>query len=252
LLYTKDYIAKALKGNYYYGTTVELNAVETLLASIIQAMMAVCASIIWLLAKIPLLTDLLELFVRNYSRGAAGFFLRGAYYKAKLGYMGKNVLIDVDVVIWNPKNLSVGDYSHIDTNVKIEAGHSVKIGKYVHIASNVLLQGGSSLTIADYADVAAGCLIYSAVNHYTDSETDTYYEMSSCAPADKQFIRQAPVRIERSAFIGLNSVVMPGVTVGEGAIVGACSLVNRDVPPYKIVVGSPAEPIKERPRPAHE
>jgi len=166
--------------------------------------------------------------------------------------MGKNVLIDVDVVIWNQKNLSVGDYSHIDTNVKIEAGHSVKIGKYVHIASNVLLQGGSSLTIADYADVAAGSLIYSAVNHYTDGETDTYYEMSSCAPADKQFIRQAPVRIERSAFIGLNSVVMPGVTVGEGAIVGACSLVNRDVPPYKIVVGSPAEPIKERPRPAHE
>jgi len=75
LLYTKDYIAKALKGNYYYGTSVELNAVENLLASIIQAMMAVCASIIWLLAKIPVLTDLPELFVRNYSRGAAGFFL---------------------------------------------------------------------------------------------------------------------------------------------------------------------------------
>ena len=252
MLYTKDYIAKALKGNYYYGTTVELNAFENVFATIIQALMVVCASIIWLLVKIPLLSDLLELFVRNYPHGVAGFFLRGAYYKAKLGYMGKNVLIDVDVLIWNPKKLSVGDYTHIDTNVKIEAGNSVNIGSYVHVASNVLLQGGSSLTIADFADVAAGCLIYSAVNHYTDGETDKYYEMSSCAPADKQFIRQAPVKIERSAFVGLNSVVMPGVTIGEGAIVGACSLVNRDVPPYQIVVGSPAKPVKERPRPARD
>ena len=60
MLYTKDYIAKALKGNYYYGTTVELNAFESALALIIQAMMAVCASIIWVLASIPLLSDLLD------------------------------------------------------------------------------------------------------------------------------------------------------------------------------------------------
>jgi len=252
LLYTKDYIAKALKGDYYYGTTVELNVFENLFASIIQAIMALCASVIWLLAKVPLLSDLLQLLVSAYPRGAAGFFLRGAYYKAKLGYMGKNVLIDVNVVLWNPKNLRVGDYTHIDTNVKIEAGNSVSIGAYVHVASNVLLQGGSSLSIADYADIAAGSLIYSAVNHYTDGESDTYYEMSSCAPADTQFIWQAPVRIERSAFIGMNSVIMPGVTVGEGAIVGACSFVNRDVPPYDIVAGSPARKIKERPRPARE
>jgi acetyltransferase-like isoleucine patch superfamily enzyme len=50
----------------------------------------------------------------------------------------------------------------------------------------------------------------------------------------------------------MNSVVMPGVTVGEGAVVGACSFVNRDVAPYKIAAGVPARVIKERPRPTNE
>jgi acetyltransferase-like isoleucine patch superfamily enzyme len=162
------------------------------------------------------------------------------------------VLIDLGVTIWNPKNLSIGDFSHIDTSVKIEASDSVSIGSYVHIASNVLLQGRGTLTIGDYADVAAGSLIYSGVNHYSDGQTDRFYEMSSCAPADKQFVRCAPVKIGRSAFIGLNSVVMPGVTVGEGAIVGACSFVNSDVPPYNVVAGTPAKLIKERPKPVRD
>jgi len=249
LLYTKDYIAKALKGDYAYGTTAGLSVAENLIASVIQAVMAVCAAVIWVLAVIPFVSDLLEMFVRTYPRGAAGFFLRGAYFKAKLGYMGKNVLIDLGVTIWNPKKLSVGDSCHIDTNVKIEASDTVTIGNCVHIASNVLLQGRGTLTIGDYADVAAGSLIYSGVNHYSDGETDKFYEMSSCAPADKQFVKCAPVKIERSAFVGLNSVVMPGVTMGEGAVVGACSFVNSDIPPYKIAVGTPAKVVGDRPRP---
>ncbi len=247
--FTKEYIAKGLKGDYSYGTSVELNAFENVAATVIHAGMTLCGGVIWILAKIPLVSDLLEMTVRNYPRGAAGFFLRGAYFKTKLKHMGRNVLIDLGVTVWKPENLEVGDFSHIDTNVKIEASDSVKIGSHVHIASNVVLQGRGTLAIADYADVAAGCLIYSGVNHYTDGHSDRFYEMSSCAPADKQFVKSAPVRIERSAFVGLNSVVMPGVTVGEGAIVGACSFVNSDVPAYKIAVGTPARVIGERPRP---
>ncbi|MCI0482872.1 MAG: acyltransferase, partial [Candidatus Dadabacteria bacterium] len=240
MLYTKEYIAKALKGDYAYGSTVELSAAENLLVLIIQTGMSAFSSAIWLLAKAPLISDLLEIFIRNYPRGAAGFFLRGAYFSAKVGAMGKNVLIDLGVTIWNPKNLSIGDFSHIDTNVKIEASDSIRIGSYVHVASNALLQGRGTLMIGDYADIAAGSLVYSGVNHYTDSRTDRFYEMSSCAPAERQFVRCAPVRIGKSAFIGLNSVVMPGVTIGEGAIVGACSFVNSDIPPFKIAAGAPA------------
>ncbi len=247
MFYTKEFIAKGLKGDYSYGTTVQLSAFEDLLASIIRSAMFVCGAFIWVCAKSPVISDLVEIVVRNYPRGGAGFFVRGAYFKAKLGHMGKNVLIDLGVSIWNPDKVSIGDDSHIDTNVKIEGGESVSIGSHVHIASNVLLQGGGGLAIGDYADVAAGSLIYSAVNHHSDGRSDRFYEMSSCAPADRQFIKKAPVRIEKSAFVGLNSVVMPGVTLGEGALVGACSFVNSDVPSCKIAVGAPIRVIGERP-----
>lgn len=248
MLYTREYIAKAIKGDYAFGTTVELNALENFLASLILTVMFPCAAIIWALAKIPLVSSLLKMFVMNYPRGAAGFFLRGAFYKAKLGYMGKNVLIDWGVLIWNPENLSVGDYSHIDTNVKVEATDYVKIGTNVHVASNSILQGRGGLTIEDYVGIAANVMIYSGMNHYTDGKTDKFYEASPCAPAETQHVLCAPVLLKRSAFVGVNTVIVPGVTVGEGGLIGACSFVNSDVPPYKIVAGIPAKPIKDRTR----
>jgi len=54
----------------------------------------------------------------------------------------------------------------------------------------------------------------------------------------------APVRIGRGAWLGQNVVVMPGVTIGELAVVGANSVVTRDVPPRTIAVGVPARPVK--------
>ncbi len=57
------------------------------------------------------------------------------------------------------------------------------------------------------------------------------------------FGRSAPVRIGRGAWIGVGAVVLPGVTVGEAAVVGANSVVTRDVPAYAIVAGNPARMI---------
>ena len=57
-----------------------------------------------------------------------------------------------------------------------------------------------------------------------------------------------PVRIEKDAYVGSNAVVMPGVTIGEGAVVGASSLVIKDVEPYHVVVGVPARVMGKRPK----
>ncbi|NUN11693.1 acyltransferase [Candidatus Micrarchaeota archaeon] len=53
------------------------------------------------------------------------------------------------------------------------------------------------------------------------------------------------VVIEKNVYLGANVTIMPGVRIGEGAVVGACSLVNKDVPPYTVVAGVPAKPIKK-------
>ncbi len=56
----------------------------------------------------------------------------------------------------------------------------------------------------------------------------------------------APVLIQRGAWLGQNVVICPGVTIGRGAVVGANSVVNRDVPDYALAVGAPARVIKTR------
>ena len=50
--------------------------------------------------------------------------------------------------------------------------------------------------------------------------------------------------LKRGCVIGMRSIVMPGVTIGEGAVIGTGSVVTRDIPPYCIAVGSPAKPVK--------
>jgi maltose O-acetyltransferase len=60
--------------------------------------------------------------------------------------------------------------------------------------------------------------------------------------------RGGPVSIGNHVWIGYRAIVLPGVTIGEGAVVGAGSLVSRDVPPYAIVAGNPSRVIGERPQ----
>ncbi|MFD4957921.1 acyltransferase [Microbacterium sp. NPDC058389] len=62
---------------------------------------------------------------------------------------------------------------------------------------------------------------------------------------DQPLARVAPVRVRRGAWLGQNAVVMPGVTIGEGAVVGANSVVTRDVPARTVVAGAPARVIRE-------
>ena len=60
------------------------------------------------------------------------------------------------------------------------------------------------------------------------------------------------VIIKDDAYIGANCVIMPGVTIGEGALIGAGSFVNKDVEPWSIYVGTPARKIRDRQKPTDE
>ena len=53
-----------------------------------------------------------------------------------------------------------------------------------------------------------------------------------------------PITLKRGCCIGMKSIIMPGVTIGEGAIIGTGSIVTKDIPPYCIAVGHPAKPVK--------
>jgi len=257
MLYDDEYIARAIKGHYadYDGKSeIHLNFLEKILLYILKFGMVISYGIIFVLCRIPILSSLFETFARTYSRGAVGFFLRGAYYKNRLKRMGRNVFIDLGVTIWEPGNVEIDDYSFFDTYITVLGGGKghgfVQIGKYVDVASYCLIAGRGGIKLGDHIGIGAGSKILSGTHHYKDptGEDNKLLGGSILEPADKHHVVEKPVTIEDYAWMGVNSTVLPGVKIGKAAVIGANSLVNEDIPPFSIAVGSPARVIKRRPQ----
>lgn len=126
-----------------------------------------------------------------------------------------------------PDNL--GEGSTVVAPLTLMLSSEVKIGKRVVVMPNCLMMSAGGITIEDDAMIAANVQLITN-NH---------------DPYDRPVLVCKPIHIGRGAWIGAGSTILPGVTVGEYAIVGAGSIVTRDVPPYAVVVGSPAKVVKE-------
>jgi acetyltransferase-like isoleucine patch superfamily enzyme len=111
------------------------------------------------------------------------------------------------------------------------AGISIGFGSVIN--RNVLLDGRSGLRIGDNVSISEGVAIFT-LDH--DPNSPTFEEQG------------APVNIGNRVFIGAQAIILPGVALGEGAVVGAGAVVTHDVPPFTIVAGVPARPIGERRR----
>ncbi|MFF2753059.1 CatB-related O-acetyltransferase [Psychrobacillus sp. NPDC058041] len=100
------------------------------------------------------------------------------------------------------------------------------------------------LIIGNYVCIASGVIILMGGNHNHHPEWITVYPFEE--QIENSYSPKGDTIIESDAWIGMNAMIMPGVTIGEGAIVAAGSVVARDVPPYTIVGGNPAKEIKKR------
>lgn len=204
----------------------------------------------WILYRIPIVSSLVEMFVRSFPEGVAGKTLRASFYRNGLMHLGDQARIDTGALLVEPRAISIGDRSHIDSNVKIVGRvpeKPVRIGKGVHIGPGVLIYGTGGVTIGDYAAVAAGSVIYSARNLPENPDMPgRLISMSHAAPAEMQHFVREEVVIEDFVFVGLNVSILPGVTIGKGAIINSGAVVAKDVPPYTIFGGPPSTAIAER------
>ena len=137
----------------------------------------------------------------------------------------KNIKLGKNTKIYDQVNLygcEIGDNTKIDAFVYIEAG--VKIGKNVKIRPFTFIPEG--VEIEDEVFIGPGVIF----------TNDKY-------PRVKGPWRLLRTRVKRGASIGAGAVILPGITIGEHAIVAAGSVVTKDVPPYAIVAGNPAKII---------
>lgn len=116
-----------------------------------------------------------------------------------------------------------------------------KVGKKVLIGHTVALDYGNAnlITIEDYVIITNGCTLLCHRRDMADyRKNDIAYELP--------YIYK-PIHLCKGCQIGMGSIIMPGVTIGEGAIIGARSVVTKDIPAWTIAAGSPCKVIKEIP-----
>jgi acetyltransferase-like isoleucine patch superfamily enzyme len=160
-----------------------------------------------------------------------------------LGAVGRNVLIHRTAVLVNCAAIFLGDHIRIDPFVLISAGEQVRIGRNAHIAAYVSIVGAARIELGDFANLSMGVRLLSATDDFSGAHL-----MGPTIPERYKSVHSAPVAIGRHVIVGAGSVILPGCGIGEGAAVGALSLVNRPLDPWMIYAGAPVRPLRERRR----
>jgi galactoside O-acetyltransferase len=153
---------------------------------------------------------------------------------------GIDLYYDPTSKINHPSLIELGNHVAIDLGVYIST--AADIGDYVHIAPYTCVIGGkdSKLIMKAFSGISAGSKILCGSDDFTKGM------MNPQVPAQYRSPKISTVTFEAFSCIGVNSVVMPGVTLAEGSVVGSNSVLTKDTEPWTIYVGSPAKPVKLR------
>jgi galactoside O-acetyltransferase len=164
---------------------------------------------------------------------------------ALLSSAGADNQISSFVEIRRPDQIVIGSHCAIDFGFYCTV--SAVLGDYVHIGPQVTVIGGvgGRLTMGHFSNIAAGGRIVCGTDEYLGHGL---IGPNSVPDECRDRLIIAPVVFEQFANVGTNVVIHPGVTLGEGSVVGSCSLVTKDTEPWTIYVGIPAKPVKTRPR----
>lgn len=156
--------------------------------------------------------------------------------------IGKNVRISDKASIYGAQGIAIGDNVRIDDFVVLSAGEGgIAIGNYIHIAVFSSLIGAEKITLSDFCNISSRVSIYSASDDYSGE-----FMTNPMVPEQLTNVDKSPVFLGKHVIIGSGSVILPGVTLGEGAAVGALSVVKGDCEPWFIYAGNPIKKIKER------
>ena len=170
-----------------------------------------------------------------------------------------DVLVTRLKLLVNPQ-IKIGKNSTIkySSELKLTDGAKLVIGSNCTIKENsyfLLTKPNPYLQIGDYVGIGRNCYIaikdhleigsYTRIGpNVTTLDQDHTYEKSDLIMNQHADIQK--VKIGKDVWIGANAIVLKGITIGDGAILGAGSVVTKDIPPYEIWAGVPAKFIKER------
>jgi acetyltransferase-like isoleucine patch superfamily enzyme len=137
---------------------------------------------------------------------------------------------------------SMGTENIVQEGFRISAPERVSIGSHCNLGADVTIAGGGGVRIGDWVGFGPGTKVWSVNHRFEDPDT----------PWQLQGWERKPVVIEDDVWLAANVFVMPGVTIGRGAVVSASAVVSRSVPPYALVAGNPGRVVGWRKRPCDD
>lgn len=164
--------------------------------------------------------------------------LRSLPLRLRMAAAGPYLFVGSRARLVNPQRMHFGNSIVLqqDTLVECDPAGGVRLGNEVHVSRGcVIACGKSELWIGDHTIIGEYTSIRNS-NHGTRRD-----QLIRAQPEDCR-----PIRIGRDVWIGRGCAVLPGVSIGDGAVVGANSVVTHDVEPYGVVAGAPARLLRYR------
>jgi len=164
------------------------------------------------------------------------------FWRAQLGAIGPRSILFTPLLVVGPQRMFIGDRVVIRDAARLEIVRSpgaawtpaLRIGNNVNIEQGVHIICQCDVTIGNDVSITPYCAIVDT--HHPHDPPDREPKIGARLPTQRSH-----VRIGDGSFIGAHTVILPNVTIGRGCVIGAGSVVTRDIPDYCIANGSPAE-----------
>jgi len=210
----------------------------------------------WKMVKFELIITLF-----SWIPGALGLLLRSKFYPLILGKVGRNVAFGTNITIRHPKKIFIGDNVVIDDqcvlDAKGESNKGLRLGNGVFIGRGTILTcHNGDIVIEDNSNIGFNCVISSLgsiIIKKNNLMAAFCYLVGGNHDSDRLDIpvlfqgRSAKgIVLEENIWLGAGVKILDGVTIGRDCIIGAGALVNESIPAWKIAVGTPAKPVKDR------
>jgi galactoside O-acetyltransferase len=172
-------------------------------------------------------------------------YIKESFYSdeelSKIGFrkIGHNVKISRFARFYDVGSMEIGNNVRID-DFCILSG-KIRLGNYIHISAYVALYGSAGIELDDFSGVSPRCTIFSASDDFGGD-----FMIGPLVPNNLTNVIKGKVHLKKYVQIGAGSVIMPAVTVNEGAVVGAMSLVRKSTEEWMIYAGIPAKIVRKR------
>jgi acetyltransferase-like isoleucine patch superfamily enzyme len=162
----------------------------------------------------------------------------GELDKKKFQKLGNNVIFETGVLVFHPENIQIADNVYIGHNTILKGYYKNEmiIGLNTWVGQNCFFHSAGGIYIGAAVGIGPMVKILTSAHQETNIDKPVLFEP----------LNFKKVILKDGCDIGLGTIILPGVTIGEGAIIGAGAVVTEDIPDYTVAVGSPAKVIRKR------